>query len=90
MLLFDFDKLSKSVPLLALFKPASEYNISEFHEAGGVQVLMKKLSKLLDLSIINVLGISLGDYLENVEINDYQMTDSTYYITEKYLASFFG
>jgi len=70
---FDFDNLSKSVPLLALFKPASEYNISEFHEAGGVQVLMKKLSKQLELSTINVLGITLKDYLEKIEINDYQI-----------------
>ena len=31
---FDFDTLSKSVPLLAKFKPASEYNLTEFHEAG--------------------------------------------------------
>ena len=28
---FDFGKLSKIVPLLAKFKPSSEYNISEFH-----------------------------------------------------------
>jgi len=41
---FDFDSLSKSVPLLAKFKPASEYNITDFHDAGGVMVLMKKLS----------------------------------------------
>ena len=35
---FDFDKISKSVPLLAKFKPASEYNLSEYYEAGGVKV----------------------------------------------------
>ena len=41
---FDFDRLSKSTPLLAKFKPASDYNLTEFHAAGGVQILMKKLS----------------------------------------------
>ncbi len=70
---FDFDKLSRSVPLLAKFKPASEYNLTEFHEAGGVKVLMKKLSKLLNLSTINVLGLTLKDFLKNVEIYDYQI-----------------
>ncbi len=70
---FDFDKLSKSVPLLAKFKPASEYNITEFHDAGGVRVLMKKLSKVLDLSVPTVLGLSLKEYFELIEINDYQI-----------------
>ena len=70
---FDFDTLSKSVPLLAKFKPASEYNLTDFHEAGGVGVLMKKLSPLLDLSTKTVLGISLKDYLGLIEIKDYQI-----------------
>jgi dihydroxy-acid dehydratase len=70
---FDFDTLSKSVPLLAKFKPASEYNLTEFHEAGGVKVLIKKLSGLLDLSSLSVLGISLKEYLELIEVHDYQI-----------------
>ncbi len=70
---FDFDTFSKAIPLLAKFKPASEYNLTEFHNAGGVRVLMKKLSKLLDLSTKNVLGLTLNDYLELIEIEDYQI-----------------
>jgi dihydroxy-acid dehydratase len=70
---FDFDALSKSVPLLAKFKPSSEYNLTEFHEAGGVSVLMKKLSSVLDLSTKNVLGLTLEDYLKSIEIYDYQI-----------------
>ena len=70
---FDFDTLSKNTPLLAKFKPSSEYNLSEFHKVGGVMVLMKKLEKLLDLSAINVLGISLKDYLKDIKYNDYQV-----------------
>ncbi|TFG18443.1 MAG: dihydroxy-acid dehydratase [Promethearchaeota archaeon] len=70
---FDFNTLSKSTPLLAKFKPVSEYNLSEFHNVGGVTVLMKKLENLLDLSTINVLGISLKDYLKDIKYNDYQI-----------------
>ncbi|MFW9817993.1 MAG: dihydroxy-acid dehydratase [Candidatus Thorarchaeota archaeon] len=70
---FDFDRISRTIPLLAKFKPSSEYNISEFHEAGGVKVLMKKLSKLLNLATKTVLGNTLKDYLENVEYNDYHI-----------------
>jgi dihydroxy-acid dehydratase len=70
---FDFDKLSKSVPLLGKFKPASEYNLTEFHNVGGVSVLMKKLSEILDLSCKSVLGLSLKEYLSVVEIYDHQI-----------------
>lgn len=70
---FDFEFLSKNTPLLAKFKPASEYNLSEFHKVGGVSVLMKKLEDLLDLSVKNVLGISLKDYLLDIKYDDYQV-----------------
>ena len=70
---FDIDRISKFVPLLAKFKPASEYNLSEFHEAGGVKVLMKKLSKLLNLSTLTVFGLTLNEYLEKIEFDDYQI-----------------
>ena len=70
---FDFEVLSKNTPLLAKFKPASEYNLSEFHKVGGIRVLMKKLEKLLDLTVINVLGISLEDYLRDIKYDDYQI-----------------
>ncbi len=70
---FDFDRLSKSVPLLAKFKPASEYNLTEFHEAGSVKALTKKLSKLLDLSTVNIFGESLETYLERVEVLEHQI-----------------
>jgi len=70
---FNFENLSKSVPLLAKFKPTSEYNLTEFHEAGGVGVLMKKLSPILDLSTKTVLGLTLRDYLNTIEIKDFQI-----------------
>ncbi|MFX1385959.1 MAG: dihydroxy-acid dehydratase [Promethearchaeota archaeon] len=70
---FDFDRISKSVPLLAKFKPSSEYTLSEFHEAGGVKVLMKKLSNLLNLTTKTVMDLNLRDYLKSVQFDDYQI-----------------
>jgi len=70
---FDFDELSKNIPLLAKFKPSSEYNLSEFHEVGGVKVLMKKLSSFLDLSTLNVFGETLEQYLTKIESIEYQI-----------------
>ncbi|MFX1329210.1 MAG: dihydroxy-acid dehydratase [Promethearchaeota archaeon] len=73
---FDFDRISKSIPLLAKFKPSSDYTLSEFHEAGGVKVLMKKLSKFLNLSTKTVLGLKLNEYLDKIEFNEYHIIRS--------------
>jgi dihydroxy-acid dehydratase len=70
---FDFDEMSREVPLLAKFKPASQYNLMDFHNVGGIPVLMKKLSPVLDLSTNTVMGLSLKKYLKLVEIHDYQV-----------------
>jgi len=70
---FDFDELSKATPLLGKFKPASEYNISDFYEAGGIKVLMKKMAKLLDLTTNSVVGLNLKDYLDLISIEDHQI-----------------
>ncbi|TFF99424.1 MAG: dihydroxy-acid dehydratase [Promethearchaeota archaeon] len=67
---FDFGDLSSSVPLLAKFKPASSYNITDFHNAGGVKALMKKLSSLLDLSTHTVLNIPLKKYLKSFKLQE--------------------
>ncbi|TXT67328.1 MAG: Dihydroxy-acid dehydratase [Promethearchaeota archaeon] len=64
---FDFDMLSRSVPLLARFKPASQYNLTDFHKAGGVKRIMKRLSSLLDLSPITVEGKPLKHVLSKIE-----------------------
>jgi len=69
----DFNKISRTIPLLAKFKPASEYNLSDFHSVGGVKILMKKLEKHLILTTKNVLGITLGQYLDLVTIEDHQI-----------------
>ena len=59
----DFDVLSRQTPLLAKFKPASEFNILDFHEAGGVSALMKNLESLLNLDVSTVTGCELRENL---------------------------
>ncbi|TFG23828.1 MAG: dihydroxy-acid dehydratase [Promethearchaeota archaeon] len=73
---FDFEELNRSTPLLAKFKPSSNYNINDLHEAGGVKVLMKKLSSILNLSTKTVMGINLKEYLDLIETNEYQIIRS--------------
>jgi len=70
---FDFDRLSMKIPLLTRFKPASHYNLTEFHKVGGVKILLKKLRPLLDLETIMVIGTTLKDFIKNIEENENQI-----------------
>jgi len=64
MKLKDIDRISRSVPLIAKFKPASQYNLSDYHRVGGVASAMKSIQKHLDLSVPTGFAHSLEKALE--------------------------
>ncbi|MEX2684734.1 MAG: dihydroxy-acid dehydratase [Candidatus Sigynarchaeota archaeon] len=66
----DFDKLSKETPLVAKFKPASQYNISDLHAAGGVPALLKAIEPLLHLDTPRVDGTTMREFLAKATIKD--------------------
>nr|MDO8088067.1 dihydroxy-acid dehydratase [Candidatus Sigynarchaeum springense] len=66
----DFDKLSKETPLVAKFKPASQYTISDLHAAGGVPALLKAICPLLHLDTPRVDGTTLREFLASVDAGD--------------------
>ncbi|MBD3228627.1 MAG: dihydroxy-acid dehydratase [Candidatus Lokiarchaeota archaeon] len=68
-----FDILSRETPLLAKFKPASKYNITDFDEAGGVYALMRELSSILNLNIPIVLGGTLKDIIKKYKTLNHQI-----------------
>jgi len=64
----DWDRLGRETPLLARFKPASPYTVSDFGRAGGVPALLKQLAPLLDLNAPTVCGRTLREVAANAEI----------------------
>lgn len=60
----DFDDISKSVPLIAKFKPASRFNLSDYHRAGGVATAMKSLRDHLDLSQPSAFAHTIGEAID--------------------------
>lgn len=63
-----FDRLSRETPTLTKFKPASQWNLRDFDEAGGVQAVLKELEKLLHLGVKTVTGRTLGENLRGVTV----------------------
>jgi len=63
----DFDRVSRATPLLLDLKPSGTGYMEDFHNAGGVPVLMKALESRLAVDQVGVAGTPLGDLLEGVQ-----------------------
>jgi dihydroxy-acid dehydratase len=59
----QFDRIQSSVPVVAKFKPSSQYHITDFHEAGGVRALLKAIADHLKLDADLGMGGNLGEAL---------------------------
>jgi dihydroxy-acid dehydratase len=60
-----FGRIQASVPVVGKFKPSSNFNLTDFHEAGGVLALMGAIRDYLHLDIEFPMGGRLGEYLES-------------------------
>jgi dihydroxy-acid dehydratase len=58
--LAEFDRVGRATPVLVNLKPAGEHFAEDFHAAGGVPALWRRL-KDLDLSAQSVCGETLGE-----------------------------
>jgi dihydroxy-acid dehydratase len=68
--LTDFDRIQASVPVVGKFKPSSPFNISDYHQVGGVPALLKTIKSYLYLDVKLSMGGSLDDALGNLQVPD--------------------
>jgi dihydroxy-acid dehydratase len=62
----DFDEIQKSIPVIAKFKPSSQYNIYDFHLAGGVPAVLSTIMPYLHSDVIMATeGTSLKESVQN-------------------------
>ncbi|MBS7269806.1 MAG: dihydroxy-acid dehydratase [Candidatus Freyarchaeota archaeon] len=65
-----FDKLSETTPQIVALKPNGPRAIQALDEAGGIPAVMKSISSLLHLDVINVSGKTLREILKDAQIKD--------------------
>ncbi len=65
-----FDRLSVDTPALLNLRPAGEYYMNDFFNAGGVPALLNALSPLLHTDAITVTGRTLGEEIAEASIQD--------------------
>jgi len=62
--LAELDRVGRDTPVLLNLKPAGAHFMEDYHAAGGLPALWRRLSHLLDLSAKTVSGESLGDIVK--------------------------
>jgi dihydroxy-acid dehydratase len=62
--LAEFDRVGRDTRVLVNLKPAGEHFAEDFHAAGGVPALLRRLKGQLDLSTRNVNGETLGEIID--------------------------
>lgn len=63
----DFDRIHRTVPVLANVKTTGRYPVEYFWYAGGVPSVMLELRDMLNLDCITVTGKSVGENLDEIE-----------------------
>jgi dihydroxy-acid dehydratase len=58
------DALGRETPVLIDLKPSGQYYMEDFHDAGGLQTLLRELRPLLHLDALTVTGRTLGEELD--------------------------
>lgn len=64
----DFERISNETPVLVNVKPHGTGAVgTDFHDAGGVQALMKELEGMLDTDCMTVTGKTVGQNLQDAD-----------------------
>ena len=64
----DFDAAARQVRCLVGVVPSGPYTVVDFHNAGGVPAVMKRLKSVLRTEEKTLLGDTWGEYLDRVTI----------------------
>ena len=66
----DFDRLSKETPYIASVMTASEYDMVDFHRAGGIPAVMNQLLPMLNEDALTVSGYTVEENVIDAQIKD--------------------
>ena len=64
----DLDRIQGEIPVIAKFKPASQFNMEDFRRAGGVPAVLYELREQLELSVELAMGGNLEQALSAVAV----------------------
>ncbi len=72
-----FDRISRRTPNICSMRPGGPYMMADLDKAGGVQVVMKKLGRLIQGSPMTVTGRTVGANLKFVSPEKFATADNS-------------
>src|SRR5436309_383571 len=66
--LADFDRISRTVPVIANVRPSGAYLMEDFFYAGGLRALMSELRGMLDLKCMTVTGRTVEENIAGAKV----------------------
>lgn len=63
----EFDEIQEKIPVIAKFKPSSQYNLIDYGKAGGSGASLKVIREFLNQDVPVVMGGTLRDYLDHYD-----------------------
>lgn len=63
----SFDECQSSVPVVTRLKPSSEFNLSDYYEAGGVRQVLSLIRDKLDTKQFHVMGGTILDAINSIK-----------------------
>ena len=64
----DFDDYAQKVPVIANLRPSGAWLMEDFHIAGGIRALLKRLESFLHLDAVTVAGETIGQGIAEAKI----------------------
>ncbi len=65
-----FDEISRKTPHICDLRPGGPYMMLDFHKAGGMPAILKRLEKMLHLDVLSCTGKTLKELVKNYEVED--------------------
>ncbi|WP_062551604.1 dihydroxy-acid dehydratase [Peptoniphilus phoceensis] len=66
----DFDRIQKDIPLIAKWKPSSQYNLMDYSRSGGVGATLYAIKDYLHLEAKTVMNGKIKDIVESAKIKN--------------------
>lgn len=63
----EFDEIQEKIPVIAKFKPSSQYNLIDYGKAGGSGASLKVIREFLNQDVPVVMGGTLREYLDRYD-----------------------
>jgi dihydroxy-acid dehydratase len=73
LILDDFDRISRNIPLLANIQPAGEMYMEDLYYSGGLPAVIKEMENIIHMEAMTINGKTIGENIEKAQVYNRQV-----------------